>query len=82
MNAKTCTTKQAAAKAGITRATLQAWIKDKKIKPPKPTLEGAKAKRLWTVSDLAHLRDVKKRIYRKGEGRPRKPNVMAGRASA
>ena len=72
MKAKTCTTKEAAAKVGITRATLQAWIRDKKITPPKPTLEGAKAKRLWTVSDMAKLRDTKKRIYRKGEGRPRK----------
>jgi excisionase family DNA binding protein len=72
MNTKTCTTKEAAAKVGITRATLQAWIKAKKIKPPKPTLEGAKAKRLWTVSDLAKLRDTKNKIYRKGEGRPRK----------
>lgn len=69
---KTCTTKEAAKRVGITRATLQAWIKDKKIKPPKPTLEGARAKRLWTVADVSELREVKKRIYRKGEGRPRK----------
>jgi excisionase family DNA binding protein len=69
---KIYTTKEAAAKVGITRATLQAWIKDKKIKPPKPTLEGARAKRLWTVSDLAKLRGAKKRIYWKGQGRPRK----------
>ena len=66
------TTKEAAAKVGITRATLQAWIKDKKIKPPNPTLEGAKAKRLWTESALARLRAVKERIYWKGQGRPKK----------
>jgi DNA-binding transcriptional MerR regulator len=66
------TTKEAAAKAGITRATLQAWIKAKKITPPKPTLDGAKAKRLWTESALSRLRAAKERIYWKGQGRPKK----------
>jgi excisionase family DNA binding protein len=66
------TTKEAAAKVGITRATLQAWIKAKKIKPPKPTLKGAKAKRLWTESALARLHAAKQRIYWKGQGRPKK----------
>jgi DNA-binding transcriptional MerR regulator len=66
------TTKQAAEKAGITRVTLQAWIKAKKITPPKPTLEGAKAKRLWTESALSRLRAVKERIYWKVQGRPKK----------
>lgn len=66
------TTKEAAAKVGITRATLQAWIRDKKIIPPKPTLEGARAKRLWNETDLARLRLTKGRIYWKGQGRPKK----------
>jgi excisionase family DNA binding protein len=66
------TTKEAAAKVGITRATLQAWIKARKITPPKPTLDGAKAKRLWTESALRRLRAVKERIYWKGQRRPRK----------
>jgi excisionase family DNA binding protein len=66
------TTKEAAAKVGIARATLQAWIKDKKIRPPKPTLEGAKAKRLWSESALDRLRKAKERIYWKGQGRPKK----------
>ena len=72
MSPKDYTTRQAAAKVGITRATLQAWIKAKKINPPKPTLEGARAKRVWTSSDLARLRETKKKIYWKGQGRPRK----------
>jgi len=71
MRQETYSTKEAAVKVGITRATLQAWIKDKKIIPPKPTLEGARAKRIWTESDLAGLRETKKRIYWKGQGRPR-----------
>jgi excisionase family DNA binding protein len=72
MRTKTYSTKEAAAEVGITRATLQAWIKDKKIKPPKPTLEGARAKRIWTVSDMATLRSTKERIYWTGQGRPKK----------
>jgi DNA-binding transcriptional MerR regulator len=72
MKQATHTTREAAAKVGITRATLQAWIKAKKINPPKPTLEGAKAKRLWTEAALARLRAVKERIYWTGQGRPKK----------
>jgi excisionase family DNA binding protein len=66
------TTKEAAAKIGITRATLQAWIRANKITPPKPTLDGARSKRLWTESDLTRLRKSKERLYWKGQGRPRK----------
>jgi len=72
MSRETYTTREVAAKVGITRATLQAWIRDKKIKPPRPTLEGARAKRLWTEADLARLRKTKEKIYWKGQGRPRK----------
>jgi excisionase family DNA binding protein len=69
---KLCTTEEAAEAVGISRATLQAWIKDRKITPPKPTLDGAVAKRLWNESDLARLQKTKDKIYRKGRGRPRK----------
>jgi excisionase family DNA binding protein len=78
MNMNAYTTKEAAAKVGITRATLQAWIKDKKIKLPKPTLEGARAKRTWTVSDMAKLRSTKEKIYWTGQGRPRKKKQASG----
>jgi excisionase family DNA binding protein len=74
MKSKTYTTKEAATQVGITRATLQAWIRDKKIEPPKPTLEGARAKRVWTEEDLALLSATKERIYWKGQGRPKKAN--------
>jgi DNA-binding transcriptional MerR regulator len=72
MTSQPLTTKQAAAKVGITRATLQAWIRAKKVTPPKPTLDGARSKRLWSESDLARLRKAKDRHYWKGQGRPRK----------
>jgi excisionase family DNA binding protein len=74
MSPKYYTTRQAAEEVGITRATLQAWIKAKKIKPPKPTLEGARAKRIWTESDLARLRVTKGKIYWTGQGRPKRKN--------
>lgn len=72
MASESLTTEQAAAKVGITRATLQAWIRAKKVKPPKPSLVGARSKRLWNESDLARLRKAKERHYWKGQGRPRK----------
>jgi excisionase family DNA binding protein len=72
MSPKPYTTKEAAAKVGITRATLQAWIKAKKIVPPKATLDGARSTRLWRATDLAQLRKAKERLYWKGQGRPRK----------
>src|SRR5437867_9134433 len=50
----------------------QAWIRRRKITPPKPTLDGARSKRLWTESDLARLLKVKENIYWTGQGRPRK----------
>ena len=72
MSERRYTTEEAAKKAGITRVTLQAWIKAGKIRPPKPTFMGAVGKRLWTESDLGKLRKKKEKIYWKGQGRPRK----------
>jgi excisionase family DNA binding protein len=72
MAPKLYTTEQAAEAVGISRATLQAWIKAKKITPPAPTLEGAVAKRMWSESDLGRLRKTKEKIYWKGQGRPRR----------
>jgi DNA-binding transcriptional MerR regulator len=59
MSPKPCTTKEAAKAIGISRATLQAWIKDGMIQPPTPTLEGAVAKRLWTKADIERARRFK-----------------------
>jgi predicted site-specific integrase-resolvase len=69
------TTQEAAAKAGISRVTLQAWIKAGKITPPNPTLDGARSKRLWTALDISRLRATKERIYRRGKGRGRQPKL-------
>jgi excisionase family DNA binding protein len=72
MSSKPLTTEEAAESVGISRATLQAWIKARKFNPPKPTLEGAVAKRLWTELDVARLRKAKEKIYWRGQGRPSK----------
>jgi len=72
MTTRPLTTEEAAKKVGITRATLQAWIRAKKLTPPKPILDGARSKRLWNESALARLKKTKERVYWKGQGRPRK----------
>ena len=69
MSPKTCTTQEAADAVGITRATLQDWIK-KKVAAPKLQRLGKVGVRLWTSSDVARLKAVKKEIYQ--EKRPRK----------
>ena len=57
---------------GVSRATLQVWIKGEKVRAPKTRLIGGKAIRLWTSADLNRLRAVKREIYRKGRGRKAK----------
>jgi excisionase family DNA binding protein len=56
-------TSEAAQKVGITRATLQDWIKKRKFAPPKLGRVGGITVRLWTTSDVARLKEVKKEIY-------------------
>jgi predicted site-specific integrase-resolvase len=63
------TTGDAARIAGISRASLQAWLRDGKVKGPKVVLRGGKAVRLWSEIDIARLKALKARIYRKGRGR-------------
>jgi excisionase family DNA binding protein len=58
------TTDQAAKEIGISRQTLQSWIKNKQIISPKPTLEGAKGKRLWTKADIERGRKFKGTLKR------------------
>ncbi len=70
MNPKTYTTSEAAKRVGITRATLQDWIKKRKIAAPKLTQFANITVRLWTASDVALLKATKKEIYQ--EKRPKK----------
>jgi excisionase family DNA binding protein len=70
MSPKTYTTTEAAKAVGITRATLQDWIKKRKFAAPKLGRVGNISVRLWTASDVARLKTVKKEIYQ--EKRPKK----------
>jgi DNA-binding transcriptional MerR regulator len=68
MSPKHYTTQQAADAVGITRATLQDWIKKGKFEPPE--LQPIGNARVWTRSDIARLRKTKRVIYQ--EKRPKK----------
>jgi DNA-binding transcriptional MerR regulator len=70
MSYKTYSTGEVAVQAGITRATLQDWIKKGKCKAPKLARVGNVSVRLWTASDVARLKATKKEIYQ--EKRPKK----------
>jgi excisionase family DNA binding protein len=72
MRTKLYTTGQAAAKAGITRATLQAWISAKKIRAPKVVTLGKITVRMWSASDVRQLQHAKEILYCKGRGRKSK----------
>jgi predicted DNA-binding transcriptional regulator AlpA len=70
MSTKPHTTQEAADAAGITRATLQDWIKKRKFAAPRLQRLGNVGVRLWTASDVARLKAAKKEIYQ--EKRPTK----------
>jgi predicted site-specific integrase-resolvase len=68
------TTIAAAEKIGVTRATLQQWIKDGKVRPPKIQPRAGKPPvRLWDDSDIARLRKLREEMQAKMRiGRPKK----------
>lgn len=63
MTPKTYTTQEAADAVGITRATLQDWIKKRKFAAPKLQKLGKVGVRLWAASDVARLKKTKSEIY-------------------
>lgn len=73
MNRKLYTTREAAEEVGVTRATLQIWIRARKFATPKTQLRNGVGIRLWTVSDVEKIRRYKHENYRKGRGRKAKP---------
>ena len=62
-------TAEAAKAVGIDRITLQRWIRDRKVKAPKPVVRDGRAVRFWSGADIEKLLEIKKRIHRKGRGR-------------
>jgi excisionase family DNA binding protein len=65
-------TSVAAEKVGVTRATIQQWIKDGRIRAPKIQARAGKPPvRLWSSGDVARLRDLKTEMQMKKIRRPR-----------
>jgi excisionase family DNA binding protein len=66
-------TKQVAARIGIHRATLEAWLSSGRVPHPKTVTVGDRRLRLWSEGDVRQLLQLKDEIYRKGRGRRKKP---------
>jgi predicted site-specific integrase-resolvase len=66
------TTAAAAKAVTISRATLQEWIRKGTVRAPKVQIVKGVAVRHWADADLARLRAVKAKVYRKGRGRKKK----------
>ncbi len=62
-------TRFAAKAVGISLMTLQRWIADGDIRPPKLQIVNGRATRLWDNEDLEGLRQLKGKIYCRGRGR-------------
>jgi predicted site-specific integrase-resolvase len=62
-------TRYAAKAVGISLMTLQRWIADGDIRPPKLQIVNGRATRLWDNDDLERLEQTKERIYCRGRGR-------------
>jgi predicted site-specific integrase-resolvase len=62
-------TKQAAAAAGVALITLIRWMRDGKVRAPKPVLIGAVGMRLWSERDIERIRAWKAKHFCKGRGR-------------
>jgi hypothetical protein len=62
-------TKMAAKAAGISLITLLRWLRDGKVRGPKPVLIGAVGMRLWGERDIERIRAWKVKHFCKGRGR-------------
>jgi DNA-binding transcriptional MerR regulator len=62
-------TRYAAEAVGISLMTLQRWIADEDIRPPRLEIVNGRATRLWDDEDLQRLQQLKDKIYRRGRGR-------------
>jgi predicted site-specific integrase-resolvase len=62
-------TRYAAKAVGISLMTLQRWIADGDIRPPKLQIVNGRATRLWDTEDVERLRQSKEKNYCRGRGR-------------
>ena len=72
MKQTSCNTEQAAEAVGVTRATLQEWIRAGKIAAPITQLRNGRAVRLWSAREIRNVLKYKQENYRKGRGRKSK----------
>jgi predicted site-specific integrase-resolvase len=71
MSPKSYTTTEAAKVVGVSRATIQAWVKDGVVKPPNiQSRPGRPPVRLWSSLDVNRLKSVKKEMQNR-IGRPK-----------
>ena len=66
-------TADVAKKVGISESTLERWLAEGNVKPPRPIQLGRRAFRLWTEADIERVRRYKKKNYWKGRGKKPKP---------
>jgi excisionase family DNA binding protein len=62
MPKKYFTTREAAARIGVSRQTLYSWIDSKLIDAPKPLLLGGGSVRMWTAEDIEHAAGAKGKL--------------------
>ena len=70
-----CNTEEAARAVGVTRATLQEWIKAGKVAAPSTQLRHGRAVRLWSAREIRNVLKYKRENYRKGRGRKPKTRL-------
>jgi predicted site-specific integrase-resolvase len=69
----TLSTQEFISRVGISRATLERWLVNGKVKKPKMITFGKSEFRSWTAEDLKRVQKYKRKNYRKGRGRKAKP---------
>jgi hypothetical protein len=73
-NKRLYTTRQVSEMAGITRATLQEWVRTKQVEAPHLPVPGIGA-RLWTDDDVRRVKHYKELTYKKGRGEAKRSTV-------
>jgi len=68
-------TRYAAKAVGISLMTLQRWIADEDIRPPRLQIVDGRATRLWGTGDLKGLKQLKEKIYCCGRGRKKEKKL-------
>ena len=68
MKVKVYSTSQVVTIAGISRVTLERWIRDGKIKRPSALGNGPRNARIWTEPEVERVKKYKAKNYYKGRG--------------